>query len=72
MADGTSYPAIYEADEIASSLAVVDDNGEAIPQEWTPYDELGRQYIVDLTATGQAFIVTVEPWTSIEDEGVED
>ena len=68
------HPTIYEADEIAQMLAIVRDDpdhpdeGIAIAQEWTPYDALGRKYIVDLPATGQAFLVTVEPYASVEDD----
>ena len=63
-----THPTIYEADEIAQMLAIADDDGQAIPQEWTVYDELGRQYVVDLPATGQAFLITVQPHPSIEED----
>lgn len=59
-----TYPPIYEADEIAQMLQLTGWEGDQLHQEWTQYDELGRQFIVDLPATGQAFLVSVEPYLS--------
>jgi hypothetical protein len=64
-------PTIYEADEVAQRLCILGhtldtDCGEAIEQDWTPYDALGRQYIVDLP-NGQAFLITVEPYPNMDE-----
>lgn len=36
--------------------------------EWTPYDADGKQYVIDDTATGLAYLLTLEAYREASDE----
>ena len=45
-------------DKIEAGLNVIDERVQRFV--WTPYDSAGEQYILDDTATGHAYLLTIE------------